>query len=281
MLIPTTVLTLAAIGLVAGMAGGMMGIGGSLVMIPAMDLFLGPDQHLYQAAAMIVNFFVAAPAVHQHRRAGAIDLPTVGRLLPLAIVAIVGGVALSEHGLFTGGHSVRLRGLFGVFLLAVCVADALRLFRPRTSAGTPAPGAEDVGFGPATLSWSRAALVAVPTGLVAGLLGVGGGVVAVPLQRKLLRLPLRTAIANSAAVIVATSVIGAAAKNYAYIVDHGDGLRPLALSVCLIPLAIVGSTIGSRLTHRIPIAWVKLGFATVLVLAAVRLIYPAVVHTLG
>ena len=59
----------AAIGLVMGLFGGLLGIGGSVVMIPAMMIFFKPNQHLYQAAAMICNFFVAFSACLVHKKA--------------------------------------------------------------------------------------------------------------------------------------------------------------------------------------------------------------------
>ena len=90
------------IGLLCGLTGGLLGIGGSIVMIPAVTELLGPDQHLYQAAAMILTFFVATPAVLQHARAGAIQAATVRRIIPPALVAVVAGVALSELPLFAG-----------------------------------------------------------------------------------------------------------------------------------------------------------------------------------
>ena len=62
--------TLIIIGLFAGLLGGMLGVGGSIVILPALTEVLGPNQHTYQAAAMVVNFFVVMPAVWQHRRAG-------------------------------------------------------------------------------------------------------------------------------------------------------------------------------------------------------------------
>jgi hypothetical protein len=273
----TTIPTLMAIGLVAGVAGGMLGIGGSLVMIPAMDALLGPDQHLYQAAAMIVNFFVVVPAVYQHHRAKAVDLPTVARLIPLAAVAVLAGVALSELAVFAGRNQAFLRGLFGVFLLLACVIESYQLWHPQRNG----PPAHADGRSAGVLTWRRAACVAVPTGLAAGLLGVGGGVVAVPLQQRFMGASIRSAIANSATIIIATSLIGAAAKNYAYHVNHGEDLRPVVLALVLIPPAILGSTIGSRLTHRLPVMQVKLAFVGVLLIAAVRLIYDATTHALG
>ena len=72
--LPTSAV-LAAVGLLAGVLGGLLGVGGSILMIPAMVFLFadryGPEgQHLYQAAAMIVNLFVVLPAVDRHRRAG-------------------------------------------------------------------------------------------------------------------------------------------------------------------------------------------------------------------
>ncbi len=53
------------IGLVAGLVGGLAGIGGSIIMLPALGLFLGyktparTEHHLYMASAMTVNILVA------------------------------------------------------------------------------------------------------------------------------------------------------------------------------------------------------------------------------
>ncbi|UCF33200.1 MAG: sulfite exporter TauE/SafE family protein [Phycisphaerales bacterium] len=258
---------LALIGLFAGLIGGLLGIGGSIIMIPAMTEVLGPDQHLYQAAAMIVNFFVVVPAVIQHVRARAIAWGTVARLLPIGAAAVIGGVAISELRFFAGSGEAYLRGLFGLFLLLISVSDLYRLFRSE-----PAASCEESVRRP---GWRFAAAIAVPAGLVAGLLGVGGGILAVPLQRRFLAVPIRQAIANSAALIIATSLIGATCKNYAYVVHHEGSLRSFGLAAVLIPTAAVGSWIGSRLTHTLPRRTVRTAFLIVLLVAAVRLIYHA------
>jgi uncharacterized membrane protein YfcA len=274
---------LVIIGLFAGLFGGLLGVGGSIIMIPAMTEVLGPDQHKFQAAAMIVNFFVVVPAVYQHRRARAIDLPTVGRLVPLGVVAVLLGVGLSELPFFGGTGEAYLRLLFGTFLLCVAGLDLYRALLRRTpkmqdlvgettNAGDR-PG-QEASPGTRRGEWLFAGAVAVPTGLVAGLLGVGGGVMAVPLQRRFLRVPMRHAIANSATIIVATSLIGASAKNCAYFSEHGN-LTTLSLAAVLIPTAIVGSLIGSRLTHLLPLRIVKVAFFVLLLLAGVRFSYKA------
>lgn len=266
---------LVLIGLFAGVIGGMLGVGGSIVMIPAMTEVLGPNQHLYQAAAMIVNFFVVVPAVYQHRRAKAIDGATVIRIVPLSLVAVLAGVGISELPFFAGNGEAYLRGLFGLFLLFVAVTDLYRLARKRREGSAVPAEHENPIRAPRPISWGSAVLVAVPTGLVAGILGVGGGIMAVPLQRRFLNIPIRTAIANSATIIIATSLVGATSKNYAYVVDSGFSISSFILAALLIPTAMIGSSFGSRLTHRVPLNFVKVAFFLLLLVAAIRLTYGA------
>ena len=267
--------TLIAIGLAAGLSGGLLGIGGSLVIIPALTELLGHDQHLYQSAAMIVNFFVAIPAVVHHRRVGAVEPATVRRIIPIAVSAVVAGVLVSESSLFAGRFEMYLCGLFGLFLFCVSGLEFRGVSRRNNA---PAPALNETPDKPkkdSRMSWCAAAAVAVPTGFVAGLLGVGGGMLAVPLQRHFLNIPLRTAIANSSAIIIATSLIGAVVKNHHYLIEHDHSLRSFALAATLIPSAMLGSMVGSRLTHRLPIRHLKTVFLVFLLLAAIRLTYTA------
>ena len=93
------ILELIAIGLAAGVLGGMMGIGGSTITIPAMAvIFAGAawdNQHLFQAAAMIANMAVAVPAAARHRKAGAIPWKWVKFFLPASVISIIAGVLIS------------------------------------------------------------------------------------------------------------------------------------------------------------------------------------------
>ncbi|MHC5110970.1 MAG: sulfite exporter TauE/SafE family protein [Planctomycetota bacterium] len=269
-------IALTCIGFLAGLLGGMLGIGGSLIMIPAMTEVLGPDQHLYQAAAMIVNVFVALPAVYQHRRAGAINASTVKKLMPITIAAVILGVLISEAPFFAGsGGEPYLRALFGIFLFVMVAYDLFRVYRAirNRSDRSPLKASEQEALTKEgiPLSWPRAAGVAAPTGLIAGIMGVGGGAVAVPLQRRFLQLPVRTAIANSAAIIVGTAAVGATVKNLAYARSYVNWQQSILLASLLIPTAILGSLIGSRLTHRLPVRTVKTAFLCLMLIIAIRL----------
>lgn len=240
-------LILPAIGLVAGVLGGLLGVGGSVLMIPAMMLLLpNPNQHLYQGAAMIVNFFVILPAVVQHHRAGGILKPVIRVTIPVATLSVLLGVWLSHGPWFLGGNEVYLSRTFGAFLIYAAGYNGYRLFSQRR---LPEMDDETARSLP---KWKIALAVAFPMGAVGGLLGIGGGAMAVPSQQIFLRIPLRRAIANSAATILTLSVAGAVFKNIANAhvgIPFADSVR---LAAWLIPTAIVGGYIGGRLTHLLP-----------------------------
>ncbi len=258
-------LLLALIGLVAGLAGGLLGIGGTIVMIPGMNELFGPRQHLHQAAAMIVNFFIVVPAAYQHARARAIHWPVVRGIAAAAVVSVLLGVAASESRLFAGRNQVYLAGLFGVFMFCIGATDLYRMLR-RSEQTSPEVAA-------AVPTWKAALLVGVPTGFISGLLGVGGGIMAVPLQRRLLRIPIRNAIANSATTIIVLSIVGASLKNYAIVADGvAPWSEPVKLAAILIPTAMVASFFGGKLTHTLPVRQVRLAFILLLFVFAFRMV---------
>ncbi len=242
----------ALIGLLAGVVGGMLGIGGSIIIIPALILYLqqtgggyrGNDQHLLQAAAMICNVFIAAPSVLAHWRAKAILPRIVVWLIPSALAGSLLGVRVSNSSAFARENGGYLAMLFAGFLVYVAIFNMWRMVR-----GGPADRAqEDAG----EVSAWRVVGVGVPMGFMAGLLGIGGGVLAVPAQQIFLRLPLRNSIANSAMTIVFSALIGAVYKNVTLPSHDISMLRSLTLAAMLVPTAMIGSYAGGRLTHVLP-----------------------------
>lgn len=256
------VITLLGFGLATGVLGGMLGVGGSIIMIPVVTLLLGRNQQLSQAAAMIVNVLVATPAMWRHHRAKAVRWDAWKRLLPAGFVFIIIGVEMSNrisHG--------RLKFLFGLFLLYVVYVNIRKLAKGDKS---ELEGAERTG-------WVGSSVVGAAMGFTAGLLGIGGGIIAVPLLQNINRLPLRQSIATSAAVMCITSVIGAARKNWTLqtLVENGEplGLQvsdSLLIASCLAPTAIVGGFIGAGLTHGLPLRWIRVAFIIVMAIASAK-----------
>ena len=264
---------IAVVGLVAGMLGGMLGVGGSVVMIPMLALLFGQDliegfnQHVYQAAAMIVNVFVAVPALRKHYKAGAVVSRAMLFMLPTALVLIFVGVWTSNLPVFSaqngGGGPVLLGRVMAVFLLYVIGLNLYRFVRPlaEPTDGPPYPG----------VTPARSGFVGGTMGYVAGLLGIGGGAVAVPMQQVVLRLPLRNCIANSSAVMAVTAGFGAMYKN-ATLSTHGlQWQTSLLLAAMLIPTAIVGGHLGAHFTHVFPLRFVRFAFIALMMAAAWRM----------
>jgi uncharacterized protein len=256
---------LVLLGFIAGCSGGLLGIGGSVVMIPGLVLMFGPErQHLYQAAAMIGNFFVIAPAVVQHYAAGATLSRVVRWTVPSAVAGAIAGVLLSDLPLFHGNGQGYLQIGFAVFLAYAIIYNLWRLWsRVRMPPVDQHRAAR----------WSRLVmvlLVGLPSGLLAGVLGIGGGLYAVPVQQVALRIRLTNAIANSATTILYSSIVGAVVKNYT-LSQHGFQVREsLLLAACLIPSAMIGSWVAAGKVHRWPVSAIRVVFVVVLAYAAVR-----------
>ncbi len=264
---PTDYLWLALLGLLAGASGGLLGIGGSIVMIPGMVMLFGADrQHLYQAAAMIVNFFVVAPAVIRHLQAKATLRPVTRLTIPSATLGSVAGVLISELAVFRGSGQGYLQVCLALFLGYAVLHNLVRL----TAKNHLPDMSEDEAS-----RLSKAAiigLVGLPAGLLGGLLGVGGGLIAVPAQQIGLRIPLRRAIANSASTILWSSVIGAVVKN-AMLAHHGFNVRQSCLlALCLGPPAILASYLTALRVHQWPVAIIRAAFVCLLLYCGGRLL---------
>ena len=253
------------IGLITGVVGALLGLGGSIILIPALNQVFGAHQHLHQACAMILNFVVVTAAVYGHRKAGVLRYDILKSTIPAAICGVIVGVELSEMRLFDGAQQRFLTALFGVFLLCAAGFNLKRVIRPSTVVGDEASSAVAVPL------WKALVFVGAPTGLLSGLLGVGGGIIAVPAQQLFLRVGLRQAIANSAATICGLSLVGALAKNYHWWTNHGeDPFAPLMIAMWVVPGAVLGGRIGSKLTHVLPTRWIGGSLVVVLVIAGLR-----------
>lgn len=266
----TVLITIAIVGFAAGTLGGLLGVGGSVIMIPALALLFGQNdhpgfnQHLYQAAAMIVNVFVALPAARRHYKAGRMVPKALQIMLPAALVLIVLGVWTSNLPMFSSDGSasgpILLGRVMAAFLVYVIGLNIYKLIRPTQ-------GLEDATEHPHVTA-PRSSVVGSAMGFVAGLLGIGGGAISVPLQQVLLKLPLKSCIANSSAIIAVTAGIGAIYKNATLGQHDLAWTNSLLLAALLTPTAIVGGYLGAHLTHVLPVRIVRVVFVGLMILAA-------------
>lgn len=253
---PDQALIVALIGLAAGLLGGLAGIGGSLVMLPGLAFLLGYDvpahHHVYMAAAMTVNIAVAIPSTIRHNRANVVRLDAAKVLLPAMGIAILLGVLLSNQD-----DGKRLRVLLAGFIAAYCIMNLVKLILKHP---------EPAGHNERT-NLLRLLTIGSLTGFVAGLLGIGGGVMMVPMLQFFCRIPLRQAIGTSSAVMCLTAVVGATLKLLTLSQHDQSATYALVLALIMSPLAILGAWTGARLTHSLPLPVVR-GTISVLLLAA-------------
>jgi uncharacterized membrane protein YfcA len=236
------------VGFVGGALGALLGVGGGVIIVPGLLLFttLGFRSAVATSLVCIVATSVAGSVVFLKRRATELHLATT-----LQFFTVTGAVAA---GLVAAYVPVAfLYFTFATLLLAVSY-----LMWPRPTQDHP-PGAA-----PDSRDRRRAAGASLGAGVMAGLLGVGGGVLNVPVLHLLLKRPFERAIATSVYMVGITAAAGAAV----YLV-RGDA--PLDV----IGVTMLGTLAGARLSalagFRLDQRVVKILFVLLLVYTAFRM----------
>lgn len=261
---PLDLVAAALIGLVAGLIGGLAGIGGSVIMLPGMAWAFGyPDgdyhrHHLYMAAAMAVNVAVAVPAALRHHREKAVQFDVLKRLLPPMLVGVISGVLVSNE---VDGRWLKI--MLAGFIVFYCMNNLVRIARRHNESHEDALAPRS--------STVVVILIGTFVGFIAGLLGLGGGVLLVPLLQMAARLKLRHAIATSSAVLGVSALIGAALKVGTLPMHDLSMTDALLLAAAMAPTAAIGARLGAPLTHKLPIMWVRIVITALLLVAAARM----------
>jgi uncharacterized membrane protein YfcA len=113
-----------AVGAVAGVLSGLLGIGGGAIMVPAMTLLMGLSQHLAQGTSLLVIIPTAISGSITHFRMGNIRMETAAWLSAGGVVGAVGGAFLA-----LASPDAILRLLFGCYL----AFTGLRMLQARTT----------------------------------------------------------------------------------------------------------------------------------------------------
>lgn len=180
-----------AVGLLAGIASGLFGVGGGVVLVPLLVRVCGLDQRLAHGTSLTAIVPIAASGTVGYALAGEVDWTLAGLTALGALVGTPIGARL------LGRLPVRtLRRGFAVLLLLTAVRMLL----------SPAGGDGRAAFD--LLGGVAAVLTGLASGLLAGVMGVGGGVLLVPVFSLLFGLPLVLAKGSSLAVIVPGAIAG-------------------------------------------------------------------------
>lgn len=243
----TSTARIVLVGVGAGLLSGMFGVGGGILVVPGLVFVARMDQRMAHGTSLAAVLPISASSLFTYWAHDNVDWPVA---LWLAIGAVAGAV-LGTRLLHAVSHRVLSLGFASLLLVT-----AVRLFT-QTS-----------GEGRAGLTLSAAvvlALIGLATGTLAGMLGVGGGVVMVPAMMLALSLPPAIAKGTSVAVIIPTSIMGTVRNRR----NRNTDLRAAAIvGFSGVGFAVVGGWLSTIMSDRTS----NVLFAVLLVAVATRLL---------
>jgi hypothetical protein len=258
---PESFVACLATGAVAGVLAGMLGIGGGLIIVPALIVAIGwlPADSLMQVAvatSLATIIFTSLSSAAAHHRRGGVQWREAAWLTPGIVAGAAAGAAAAAYM-----TTDTLRIVFGIFECLVGI-HLLRELAPRLRTVTPA-------------SW----ILVVAGGVIGGLstiLGIGGGVMTVPFLIWS-GVDMRRSVATSSVCGVPIALAGTGAMIIAG--WHVEGLPagstgyvywPAALSIAV--TSMLFAPLGAHLTHMLPVRILRRAFAGLLVVIGIRML---------
>ena len=271
-------------GVAAGAFGSLLGLGGGLLIVPLLTFGFGlPLREAVGVSLVCVIVTSSASAgVYLQRRQANLRLGMVLELFT-GLGAVIGGAIafLVDERLLAGAFALLM------LYVAITMARGLRPTAPVPAPDEATPATEDelvarhahgvtddivpdedartvdsdaatLGLMPERLARMPVAAVAsVGAGVASALLGIGGGIIKVPLMHVTLGVPLRIATATS------NLMVGITASTSAIVYLLRGGIDAYATGPTAVGV-FVGATLGSRLGHRVPLRLLRVAFVLVL-----------------
>lgn len=253
----------ALVGVLIGIASGLLGIGGGTVMVPIFRLAFGMSATMSTATSLFAIIPTSISGAISHVK-GKTCIPALG------IAAGLGGACLSPVGVWLA----QLSPDWLVMLAAALIIgySAINMFKKAFKlrpAGQPAAGV-DASASSDDSSLSRkqllqGAAIGLVAGLASGYVGVGGGFIMVPLMLSIIGIPMRKASGTSLIAVMILAIPGVIEQG---IIGNINYLAGIAIVIGTIP----GAVIGARLVTKAPERTLRLLFGCFLIVAAVMLV---------
>jgi uncharacterized membrane protein YfcA len=255
-----TVLLFLATGASTGLVGSLLGVGGGVILVPILTLALGVPIRGAIAASLISVIATASASSTVNLEKGLLNMRLA---MALEVATTIGGLS--------GGISAALltqRQLFLLFGLTMGLMGVVMAVRskkrnvitdlevdPGVLGGTFSEGTTTYVYRVKRLPFGLAS--SLLAGALSGLLGVGGGMVKVPVLNSFCGIPIRVASATSAFMIGVTG----AASAFVYF-GRGDVILPMTAVVALGSLP--ASLLGAHISHKVEARALKILMAVVL-----------------
>lgn len=253
-----------AIGAIAGVLAGLLGVGGGLVIVPALLVAFHLEQvsdvvamHLAIGTSLATIILTSISSLYAHHRRGAVAWSTFRCLTPGVVIGTLIGAVVAKWL-----PGATLRTFFAVFELLVAVQ---MWFGWRPSAQSER----------ASMQAPNAAGAVI--GMVSSLVGIGGGTMTVP-YLVWQNMDLRRAIATSAAVGLPIALGGTVGFTLAG--WNAAGLPPMSAGYVYLPAfaaigvaSLVFAPFGAYLTHRLPVPTLRRLFAVIIAGLGIELLW--------
>ena len=268
----------ALVGVLIGIASGLLGIGGGTVMVPIFRLAFGMSATMSTATSLFAIIPTSISGAISHVK-GKTCIPALG------IAAGLGGACLSPVGVWLAQLSpdwlVMLAAALIIGYSAINMFKKAFKLRPAgqpaaeadaAAAAAAAPSDESAASVPASddapLSRKQllqGALIGLVAGLASGYVGVGGGFIMVPLMLSIIGIPMRKASGTSLIAVMILAIPGVIEQG---IIGNINYLAGIAVVIGTIP----GAVIGAKLVTKVPERTLRLLFGCFLIVAAAMLV---------
>jgi len=218
-----------AIGLAAGILGGLIGLGGGIIMIPLLVGLLKLDQCRAHGTSLAVLIFTGISGAITYGYHGQIDWTAAAALAVPALLTATTGARLADRL-----PDWKLKKVFGIFLI---FCSALLLLKPLLT--------DRLGVLPGYAPIVALIITGAVTGFLSGLLGVGGGTIMVPAMILLAGFTQHLAQGTALLVMIPAGFVAA--------YTHWKmGNVAIGLLYGMVPGIILGTLVGGNIAQIIP-----------------------------
>ena len=265
-------LLLAFSAMIASVFGSMLGLGGGVFIVPLFTLWLGVDPKIAIGASAVCVVTNSVVGSRRHLTNGFVNFRLSMILQSTTAAGAIAGalIALAVSANF-------LKALLGIVLMyaAISMAKGSKVAIPNAPHDQHDPmnlmseyddGDQVVRYVPERLRFGLG--VSGFAGVLSGMLGIGGGLVQVPVMNLIMKMPLRAAAGTSSFMVGMTSVATAA-------VFYASGkIDPTVTAPAMVGV-LMGSSLGSALTKRFKVHQLMAVFLVIMVTLSISMILSA------